>query len=71
MNQIDKNIPLPAHAGKGGAMAKYPFAEMDVGDSIFSENMSIRSAAYAFAKVHGIKFCCRAIDGGARIWRIA
>ena len=68
--KIDKNIPMPAI--KHGN-AKYPFDEMEVGDSILVKGVaaarSCKQAAYKYGKQNGKKFAARAAANGARIWR--
>lgn len=66
--KIEKDIPVPNIAGRG--RTKYPFHELEVGDSLFSESISIRQAAYAFARRKGIKVTVRKTDNGYRVWRI-
>ena len=72
MNRIEKNIPIPANAS---ARLKYPFGEMEVGDSIFLPNEPKGSlsrpslAAHTFGKRNGKRFAARAENGGVRIWR--
>ncbi len=70
---------------KGGAIpaprpprAKYPFAQMDVGDSFFVpftsgtgvEWQRARSSANAHGKRYGMKFVTQLEQGGARVFRI-
>ena len=63
--KIEKNIPAP------GRRAKYPFAEMEVGDSFEApESAKLRTAAYNAGKKSGRKFTCRTHDGALRVWRI-
>ena len=72
--KIDKNIQI--HSMKRGRKPKYPFGEMDVGDSIFFEGVknTLGSKEYSAAQMHGIynskKFTGAAVEGGLRIWRI-
>lgn len=64
--KIEKNVPMPE------TPAKYPFADMEVGDSFFAENRTpsqLQNSAGTIKKSKGFKFAARAIDGGARIWR--
>jgi len=73
--KIEKNIPMERdQAGGAGRPPKYPFANMEIGDSIFVEGAKIPCkeyiAAQQFASRHGWKFSGRRIDGGVRIWRI-
>lgn len=65
---------------KGKAIPKvrrYPFAQMDIGDSLFFEELteveSAQNAGYAYgkAKKNGFKMTRRKTDGGYRLWRIA
>lgn len=68
---IEKDIPLPEHRGRPN---KYPFPDMDVGDSFavpLDEVSSVRNAAYAWAFRHDWKLAVRKTDEGARCWRIA
>jgi hypothetical protein len=77
--KIDKGIPLPDR----GTVSKYPFAEMEVGDSFVvsdNEQTSIISAANSFGKKFDPrrKFVSRKITDTSgkynhtiRIWRVA
>ena len=72
MIEIEKGIPLPT---RGAVRRKYPWAEMEVGDS-FAAKFSSAGSAYATAKTGGLrnnmKFTARRIEGDEyRIWRIA
>jgi hypothetical protein len=75
MITIDKGIPVPTMRIRP---SKYPWADMDVGDSFLveatAEEMKARSAsisrgATAAAKQLGRKFTVRKVDGGVRVWR--
>lgn len=76
--QIEKGIPIPER--KRGRKPKYPFGEMDIGDSVFFEvaicgGMSQEQvAAHAYGKTSGKKFrTAKVNDGdryGVRIWRV-
>ena len=73
MFEIEKHIPIPEHTGSG-ARPKYPFADMEVGDSFFAPNMTARSlinASQWHANKTGKKFTCSTVEGGARCWRVA
>ena len=70
---IEKNVPIPT--GFTGNK-KYPFADMVVGDSVFFKGKSTYDAPATAARQHafknkraGVKFLCRNVDGGLRIWR--
>jgi len=72
--QIEKGLEIPPIDRTGtGRPEKYPWASMGVGDSFFVDGvtrLTVRSAAYAAGKRHGMKFACRTVEGGTRIWRI-
>lgn len=73
---IDKNIPIPQSGGRVRP-SLYPFAEMEIGDSVFfpDEPRGSRSkpsiASAQLGRYRGWKFSSRAMDGGVRIWRVA
>ena len=69
--KIEKHIPLPLQPQPRGRRAKYPFGQMDVGDSFFSDEDRNRLAAASShaGSRHGKKFIIRSVDGGFRIWR--
>lgn len=82
--QIEKDVPTPPFTG--GAPRKYPFPDMEVGDS-FTIPLSgtvgrrgmdtvaskVRCAACGFARRSGWKFTVRTerADGVVRCWRTA
>jgi hypothetical protein len=67
--KIDKNIPTPIQR-----YCKYPFKDMEVGDSFFvdSKSNNMLSVAKYFAKQRKLDwvFTVRKENGGTRIWRI-
>lgn len=71
MIKIDKNVPYTT-ASKGAP--KYPFGEMDIGDSFFVD-VAVKSntvtAACQYGLRNGKKFSIRKHDGAYRCWRIA
>ena len=74
--KIEKSVQMPKKETRG-APRKYPFLDMDVGDSVFfdgekiSQNCRPYIAASVTGKNHCMKFSGRTVDGGVRIWRIA
>ena len=68
--QIEKGVPIP---GAGRSAAKYPLAEMEVGDSFFTdvERDRIYTAVSYFGYRNNKKFSVRKVDGGFRVWRTA
>jgi len=71
---IEKGVPLPA-LRRAGRKSKYPFAEMEPGDSFFVKDVkasSLHTSALCFAKRHqpAWKFVTRKVEGGTHIWRV-
>lgn len=74
---IEKNVSMPE--AQSGKTRKYPFLDMDVGDSFFAATetsedqrklgMRIKNAASYIEKKHAMKFSIRKVEGGVRIWR--
>ena len=74
MHTIEKNIPITA--SNNGRSNKYPFHDMEVGDSFFTTlGHKARAGAYQYGKIHSMKFVSRqetSKEGevGVRIWRV-
>jgi hypothetical protein len=80
MFEIEKNVPIPEKVYKGGKgrKPKYPWFEMEVGDSFFVPNpprqknghiapiTSVPSKRYAPKR-----FVYRKEGEGVRVWRVA
>jgi hypothetical protein len=72
MTKIEKNIPMPSSAFR----SKYPFADMQVGDSVFFDNEPMRSqskpviSAHNFGTRNNMKFSARSEGNGVRVWRV-
>jgi hypothetical protein len=66
---IEKNVQIPKMKGHN----KYPFGEMEPGDSFsfpVEKTLSVRNSAYAYTRQHaGTKFLIRARD--QRCWRVS
>jgi hypothetical protein len=76
MFQIDKDIPVPLTAigGGQGRPPKYPFEKLSVGESFLAHNETMKrvsNSASMYGRTHGIKFACRTVEGGVRVWRVA
>jgi len=72
--QIEKNVPLPAPNTLGAT--KYPWRDMEIGDSFVADKPVVNISAQAVESARriggGVKFSCRSIDAThTRIWRIA
>jgi hypothetical protein len=67
--KIDKDIPVP----KSTRARKWPFIEMDIGDSVFFAEEQVNGKAYRAAMSVGRrqhrKYVARREDEGLRIWR--
>lgn len=70
--KIETNVPMP----KATRSTKYPFRDMNVGESVFFDNEPNGSqsnpaiSAHVLAKRDGLKFSARKENNGVRIWRI-
>jgi len=65
--KIDKTVPFPAPRGK------WPFHEMEVGDSFLipaGREKAAKASAWTYGHKHGIRFTVRQEKKGVRIWRI-
>lgn len=72
MFEIEKGVPAPSAPRN----AKYPFRNMEIGDSFFvpddkASEDALRSSASAFGKHNSIKLKVKRVEGGLRVWRIA
>ena len=67
--KIDKRVPLPL-----ARLGKYPWREMQVGDSFLVEREDQRAMgakASTAGRRLGRKFATRVVEGGIRVWRVA
>jgi len=66
MVKVESGIPMPQ---------RYPFKDMQVGDSFAvppqAKRPSVTVAAKRFGDKHGMKFTIRKTPDGFRCWRIA
>lgn len=75
MYNIEKKVPIPVFYDRG-APPKYPFRQMEIGDSFVvegsdQERTRAQHAAHTFAQNHSkFKFTTRSFINGMRIWRI-
>lgn len=71
--KIDKDIPPPP-LGRAPA-TRYPFADLEVGDSFFIPGATPQSisgsTSWARNKLTPRKFTVRTVEGGTRVWRVA
>lgn len=66
--ELEKGVPLPV------ARQKYPYKEMEVGDSFFVNGGGIQNVCnqnYRMGKKLGMSFIARKENGGVRVWRTA
>ena len=67
--KIDKDIPVP----KSTRARKWPFLDMEIGDSVYFEDEEVNGKAYRAASSTGLrherKYISRREDNGLRIWR--
>lgn len=73
---IEKNVPIPEPLpGRGGRPPKYPFREMEVGDSFFFAGTPktakrLYVSASKFGKRNNRRYAVRSVEGGYRVWRV-
>lgn len=65
---IEKNVPAPPSTRRN----KYPFSQMEVGDSFFTTEQKnvVRSAANWHSIKNHTKFRTRIEGDGLRVWRV-
>lgn len=79
--KIEKGIPAPEEwsigtgTGPGNRHAKWPFRDMEVGDSVFFEGVKTTAlgpanAARSYGNKYGKKFISRKFEDGVRVWRV-
>ena len=78
--KIEKDIPVPKKwAARKNPRRKYPFLEMEVGDSFIAEDYDRRrlqslsqySNFVGLKSMNGAKFICRKTENNKiRVWRI-
>lgn len=69
---IEKGIPVPKMTG-AGRKTKYPFESMQVGDSFFVKDGTVKTLSRScgtYGKRLERKFASRTVEGGARVWRV-
>jgi hypothetical protein len=71
---IESEVPVPAPAiGARGRPSKYPWQNMQPGNSFFVPNGTPKSMyhlANRASKQYGHKYTVRTMDGGVRVWRV-
>lgn len=70
---IEKGVDVTKAAGRGRPW-KYPFLEMEIGDSFFVPAdlaEKVRAAATSAGRRYGKKYVTRKEGNGRRVWRIA
>jgi hypothetical protein len=71
---IEKGVPiLPQKRPGAGRKSKYPFRDMEVGDSFMALGVApitVRRAAYWSGRRLNKKFMTRTVEGGVRVWRV-
>jgi hypothetical protein len=70
--EIENEHAIPAARQHNGRREKYPWSQMDVGQSFFVENGEVRKIAGAACHAGrraNKKFVVRVAEGGVRAWR--
>jgi len=70
--KIEKGIPITNSCGR---RPKYPWAQLQVGDSFLasgaSNPMNVTNSRMLAERKYGFKFAARSTPDGVRVWRIA
>lgn len=70
--KIDTNVPIPPEVVPKKRILKYPFAELNLGESFFIPDLPYKRmtplARYWSRKLNR-QFIVRKVDGGVRVWR--
>ena len=73
--KIDKNVPIPPLGQVIDNKTKYPFREMEVGDSFFVDgevdSRRAKAAAKMMTKRSRLVLRTQKENNGVRIWRVA
>jgi hypothetical protein len=73
MIEVQKGVPMPADRNGNTRKGKYPWKQMEVGDSFFVPNKSTSAfgANIVVAKRStGFNFVSRNENDGVRVWRV-
>jgi len=70
--KVEKDIPIPEIKERA---SKYPFAQMEVGDSFLVKDKRIKqnveSMMYYHSKKWNKRFTLRTVSEGVRVWRVS
>ena len=82
--KVEKGVQLPPQrTGRPAGGTKYPWNDMEIGDSFFSQATEGRNPKehgdrvtragnnWAKRRKPGVRFAFRTVEGGTRIWRVA
>jgi hypothetical protein len=70
--KIEKGIPMPEKNPPPGRVCRFPFAQLEIGDSFLVPEVklkSIRQTCFYYGKKLGRKFTSAEVEGGVRVWR--
>jgi hypothetical protein len=69
--EIEKGVPIPPTKKRSKSHYRYPWREMEVGDSFYAEVdiLPVRTNALHTGKLLGRKFYVRQDGTGVRVWR--
>ena len=77
--KVEQGFPIPAKASRSSPCRKYPWKEMEIGDSFFVAapdaqcrklQMLVASGAVSAKQRLGRVFTVRLVEGGVRAWRV-
>lgn len=70
---IEKGVPLPSPRGRpfGSASIMGTMRRMEVGDSLLLPGRKVTSLTSTIVQLRPLKYACRTVEGGVRVWRVA
>jgi len=73
--EVEKGIPVPERKGRGNE-PRYPFADMEVGDSFAMDcdyllEKRLRGAAAQWSRRNGQRMTVRREGNQCRVWRVS
>lgn len=74
MIEISQTVPFPEQKKTGKGIKKYPFREMQVGDSFLISDPDLAASVAVQASKHskmGKRFKCHTTENGIRVHRVS
>ena len=66
--KVRKGVPVPPHGD--GSRYRYPWREMQIGDSFYVADKSIQHMTGSAYRLRPLRFTMKTENGGVRVWRV-